>query len=602
MAALVMAAALIVPTGPRASAFECPFDDYTRQLTVTLAPDEEVTLSVGVGDRILVDGRDCASITDVQRVPPIVRVPEGSFGDETVMVSQAGPGGSFPQGFSIEVNLGEGASDRVAVVGSDSPETFGFNGSGMFGSLDIYQIGVERFELEAGGGDDRVDASGTDVDTGSFDLPLRIRGGPGDDTLIGGPRDDRILGDEGNDTLDGGPGIDRLHGGDGSDVCVLDVPAPCDPSITVDPATVPAGGSLTLSGDGWYPENGGVELSFVPTDGGAPQRLTTLTPDEGWTIRTTLDAPSPDGTYSVIACQPCSEQDAERSTKTFTVQPATAGPTVSILPTTVAAGEDLVVSGERWDPAEGPIGLFAEPELPDVPAGEPFATVLADADGRFEQRFPAPELEEGRYTVTACQRCGAPDEIRDATSFTVASRPAQPAMLELQPTQGSPGDPIRLVGLGWEPDAGSVRIFVDPSATTDGPDAVVQVRPDGTFARELDVPDLPEGAYEVRACQRCNGVDPIQDTATFAVSTGAPARWWWVVLGSAALIAAIAALMARRIRARRPPPPGQIHVSLRPDEPEVHVVAEPDGSPRHTVRLIPRTDPGVQRIREGSPR
>ena len=44
-----------------------------------------------------------------------------------------------------------------------------------------------------------------------------IRGGAGNDTLVGSSRRDEIHGGAGNDTIDGGDNVDELRGGDGDD-------------------------------------------------------------------------------------------------------------------------------------------------------------------------------------------------------------------------------------------------------------------------------------------------------------------------------------------------------------------------------------------------
>jgi Ca2+-binding RTX toxin-like protein len=71
-------------------------------------------------------------------------------------------------------------------------------------------------EVDGGGGDDVLDATGLpSTRSDSFHLtgPLRgrvdLRGGDGDDTLLGSP---------GSDTLAGGPGHDDLRGGAGTDI------------------------------------------------------------------------------------------------------------------------------------------------------------------------------------------------------------------------------------------------------------------------------------------------------------------------------------------------------------------------------------------------
>jgi Ca2+-binding RTX toxin-like protein len=88
---------------------------------------------------------------------------------------------------------------------------------------------VAGFDVNAGPGNDSVAVSRTVL------IPVTVRGGPGDDTVIGGggpdklsggagddqlygrAGDDLLLGGDGNDTLYGGSGDDVLHGGLGND-------------------------------------------------------------------------------------------------------------------------------------------------------------------------------------------------------------------------------------------------------------------------------------------------------------------------------------------------------------------------------------------------
>jgi Ca2+-binding RTX toxin-like protein len=73
--------------------------------------------------------------------------------------------------------------------------------------------------------------AGDDVVVVGRNVPVAVtlRGGPGDDTLVGGaggdkllggPGDDTLVGRGGDDALYGGPGNDKLIGGRGTDTCV----------------------------------------------------------------------------------------------------------------------------------------------------------------------------------------------------------------------------------------------------------------------------------------------------------------------------------------------------------------------------------------------
>ncbi|HSS03620.1 MAG TPA: hypothetical protein VLK89_00340 [Solirubrobacterales bacterium] len=73
---------------------------------------------------------------------------------------------------------------------------------------------IAGFEVNAGGGDDRVTVAN------EVSAPVTIRGGGGDDYLVGGAGTDKLIGGDGNDRLIGGRGNDLLFGGEGKDVLI----------------------------------------------------------------------------------------------------------------------------------------------------------------------------------------------------------------------------------------------------------------------------------------------------------------------------------------------------------------------------------------------
>jgi len=70
---------------------------------------------------------------------------------------------------------------------------------------------IASFEVNAGAGDDRI------VVARKVAVPVTLRGGPGDDVLVGGGGDDKLLGGPGDDALTGRGGDDALYGGPGND-------------------------------------------------------------------------------------------------------------------------------------------------------------------------------------------------------------------------------------------------------------------------------------------------------------------------------------------------------------------------------------------------
>ena len=71
----------------------------------------------------------------------------------------------------------------------------------------------DELEINALGGDDRVDASALHADA----LKLAVDGGTGDDTILGGAGADLLTGGDGNDFVDGNQGADTVLLGAGDD-------------------------------------------------------------------------------------------------------------------------------------------------------------------------------------------------------------------------------------------------------------------------------------------------------------------------------------------------------------------------------------------------
>lgn len=118
-----------------------------------------------------------------------------------------------PEANEIQISLSEDGSsyvvDSIAVleVGGDvcvHPE-------GNAYQLICRRSAVAGFEVNGGGGDDAVVLS--------KDIPVSatLRGGPGNDRLIGGKEADKLVGGAGDDLLVGRLGADRLYGGPGRD-------------------------------------------------------------------------------------------------------------------------------------------------------------------------------------------------------------------------------------------------------------------------------------------------------------------------------------------------------------------------------------------------
>jgi Ca2+-binding RTX toxin-like protein len=141
-------------------------------------------------------------------------------------------------------NTGDGLADQITANGTDGADriTVALNGgaivvNGLAAQLRIENAdaGLDQLIIEAGTGNDRIDASGLSAAS----ILLAVNGGEGNDTVIGGAGadtlsggegDDRVLagggadlvfGDGGVDLLRGGAGDDTVDGGGGDDTALL---------------------------------------------------------------------------------------------------------------------------------------------------------------------------------------------------------------------------------------------------------------------------------------------------------------------------------------------------------------------------------------------
>jgi Ca2+-binding RTX toxin-like protein len=105
------------------------------------------------------------------------------------------------------------------------------SGSGKFASCPF--AGFDAVRIEGGDATDELDADPRDlpftsvtldggpgndnIEGPTFDSPVTIRGGDGDDTIKGSQGNDVVDGGAGNDKVDGNDGNDQVHGGEGDD-------------------------------------------------------------------------------------------------------------------------------------------------------------------------------------------------------------------------------------------------------------------------------------------------------------------------------------------------------------------------------------------------
>jgi Ca2+-binding RTX toxin-like protein len=115
-----------------------------------------------------------------------------------------------------------GADGVVEITGTNRRDVITvvehFPGSGIFDvqySDTFAQVNTfVGFRIDGGGGDDRL---AIQVGVSAPITTVTIRGGKGNDVLLGSPFADRLDGGAGRDHLDGRAGDDELHGGAGND-------------------------------------------------------------------------------------------------------------------------------------------------------------------------------------------------------------------------------------------------------------------------------------------------------------------------------------------------------------------------------------------------
>jgi Ca2+-binding RTX toxin-like protein len=185
---------------------------------------------------------------------------EGEAGDD-VLIWRGGEDDDTMNGGdgadSIQVN-GAGVAEAFTVKPSTTAGRVSFDrlaapGPGPF-NLDIGT--AERLELNANGGDDKLDS---DPGLDALGIKLDIRGGDGNDTLDGGDGADLIAGEAGNDTITlddnpvntrdialGGDGDDTMTWNGGDDDDVNDGGAGND-TVTVNGAAAPEAFTLNAS-------------------------------------------------------------------------------------------------------------------------------------------------------------------------------------------------------------------------------------------------------------------------------------------------------------------------------------------------------------------
>lgn len=197
------------------------------ELEVLLAPAERATITregTAVSVRTsLTDPCGVVELTQLDRLSV-----SGTPGRDVVVVDLAG--GPLEGGLEQEtgapevelvVDLNSGSADRLVVRAGAAGDTLVAGDGGIAlngdGDVDILTAGVEQLVLSGREGPDSLSGAGGRGTGGPATRGVTLRGGPGDDSLVGGRGPDRLQGGPGRDDLVGGGGRDVLVGGPDAD-------------------------------------------------------------------------------------------------------------------------------------------------------------------------------------------------------------------------------------------------------------------------------------------------------------------------------------------------------------------------------------------------
>jgi hypothetical protein len=283
-------------------------------------------------------------------------------------------------------------------------------------------------------------------------------------------------------------------------------------TVSVSPSTVAAGGQVTVTGS-MFAQNETVTISL-----GTMQVGTGHADDLGnFGATITIPANTPAGSYQIVA-QGASSGDSGQAALQVTA--AQAPTTVSVNPTSVAAGGTVTVTGAGFQPNETVrVQLTTNPPIvqpsnpPQFP-GPTLTTVTADGSGNFTATnvtIPS-DQPAGGFAV------GAVGGTSGQTAFTPLTITAAqtPATVSVNPASVAAGGTVTVTGAGFQPGE-TVRVqltsnppllqpsnppqFGGPTLTT------ATANGSGSFtATNVTIPsDQPAGGFAVGAVGGTSG-------------------------------------------------------------------------------------------------
>jgi hypothetical protein len=209
------------------------------------------------------------------------------------------------------------------------------------------------------------------------------------------------------------------------------------------------------------------------------------------------------GVYTVEGCQRCGTNREYRAETTYRIIP---GPTLTLNPASGPGGSVTVATGEQFDHNFATEIRFGGAVIATIPANDAAWTSAVS----FSIDLTVPDRRAAQYTVTACQRCGQPDQLIASATFRIIPT------LFVDPDSGTIGSEFLATGGGWHHNerlelylAGVLIATVDP-----GSDGFVDVT---GFETPAIVPPVLGGPRTVLACQRCETNEPLIAQTQFTV-------------------------------------------------------------------------------------
>ncbi|MFC7022186.1 choice-of-anchor G family protein [Promicromonospora thailandica] len=277
-------------------------------------------------------------------------------------------------------------------------------------------------------------------------------------------------------------------GGDGASTPITVEAADLTPEISVDPSQVAAGGTTTVTGEGYTPDST-VTVQLTDADGNPVGEPVVVDTDETGAFTTPLVVPedAEPGDFTVVGTDDTTGTAAQAPLTVITAaEQCESEPALTVAPSSVEAGGTVTVVGTGF-----PAGAAVTVQLTDAdgnPVGEP-VTVTPDEACGFTTEYTVPEgTEPGDYEVVAEPEDGGEGA---STPIVVEGSDLTPE-ITVDPAEVDPGECTEVTGTGYTPDSTVTVQLTDADGNPVGEPVTAEADEAGAFTVELCVPDDAE--------------------------------------------------------------------------------------------------------------